>query len=588
MKTTVKLWLKRHQAGELSMKFGLKRFFVSLGKQLKLHQAAEASDKAAAIEELFQVKEVKKKLVRAATPYIIKLVANGAQAEFKLIQGHRKRKLPLKINLPKEARKGVEQHIDEIVAAPSWGTICDTVRKDLLEVVASGVDTGLSNDEIADALEGVLGPAYSEVRALRIARTEATGTLNGGAQAVRSVLAKDKLIKGKMWYAISDQDTRETHDEAHEQEVGPDDVFEVGAGTGRYPGDGTLPVEERVNCILPGAEIVGRYEAGARSLYSGQVLEIVMASGRRLTLTPKHRVLAENGLVAACTLNEGQQVFSYDSQVDSAVMDGVAKDEDYKPAKIEEVFEALRLLGATEIKRPHEKDFNGDGNALNGQIDIVRANVCLRFGGYTSRFKERSHLHFGREYLSASEKHGEGPLRLFRRRMLPALASPPRRFALTANRRRISSPPFPLLNLGGGSIADRNLVGEQHPFDGGATHAQLISDGLGRVASSVLLDDLPGIDITTKILCAGDAAAPQTLIDRRDGATEMLGQLLDTMPGEVFLDKIVLIRSAEFNGHVFDLQSPTHLIVANGIVISNCRCTCLTIFNDEDLDDGDG
>lgn len=57
----------------------------------------------------------------------------------------------------------------------------------------------------------------------------------------------------------------------------------------------------------------------------------------------------------------------------------------------------------------------------------------------------------------------------------------------------------------------------------------------------------------------------------RDAA--VVRQMLHRFAGSVLLDELVDVRDHEFSGHVYDFQTPSGLMVAQNIYISNCRCT---------------
>ena len=54
------------------------------------------------------------------------------------------------------------------------------------------------------------------------------------------------------------------------------------------------------------------------------------------------------------------------------------------------------------------------------------------------------------------------------------------------------------------------------------------------------------------------------LLDQRD--------ILDCQLDRQRLDRVVEVRDHEFSGHVYDLQSVSGWMVAQGIICSNCRC----------------
>ena len=77
-----------------------------------------------------------------------------------------------------------------------------------------------------------------------IARTEIIGGANGGTL---EAWIQSEVVKGKRWLATLDDRVRDTHAEAHGQEVAIDEDFVVGNASGPMPGQMGTP-EEDINC----------------------------------------------------------------------------------------------------------------------------------------------------------------------------------------------------------------------------------------------------------------------------------------------------------------------------------------------------
>jgi len=121
---------------------------------------------------------------------------------------------------------------------------------DLKRDISEGIDAGESIDKIAARVQERMGP-IADSRATMIARTEVIGASNGG-----KVLAwqQSGVVTGKRWLASTSHmgandpnPVRDSHVEAHGQEVGINEAFQVGDGEGLAPGQIGLP-EEDINC----------------------------------------------------------------------------------------------------------------------------------------------------------------------------------------------------------------------------------------------------------------------------------------------------------------------------------------------------
>lgn len=121
-----------------------------------------------------------------------------------------------------------------------------TTIEQLREVLSSGIDNGMSIDELAEEIKRVFAD-ISEGRAQLIARTETTEAVNaGGLEAAR----QSGVVAGKVWLSALDPRVRDSHLSAHGQERGLDEPFLVNGALMQFPGDGSLgaPVGELANC----------------------------------------------------------------------------------------------------------------------------------------------------------------------------------------------------------------------------------------------------------------------------------------------------------------------------------------------------
>lgn len=146
--------------------------------------------------------------------------------------------------------------------------INDTTRNDIHRLLSDGLEHGLSNDRMADAIEQLFVqymqgdvdpqtfaflqdrmPAY---RREMIARTETHGAMSTGNHA----LYQSAGVQRKEWLATRDGRTRDTHLQAWNKyseggTPGPipiDMDFMVGGFNMRYPGDRSAPIGEWVQC----------------------------------------------------------------------------------------------------------------------------------------------------------------------------------------------------------------------------------------------------------------------------------------------------------------------------------------------------
>jgi len=114
-------------------------------------------------------------------------------------------------------------------------------------------DLARRTDPEADRIQKQISQATSrldrdqstwQARSERIARTETTAAYNAGIQSAYL----DEEVGYKMWIALGDARTRETHIEAHGQTVKADEWFNVGNDALFFPGDPSGSAQEVINC----------------------------------------------------------------------------------------------------------------------------------------------------------------------------------------------------------------------------------------------------------------------------------------------------------------------------------------------------
>lgn len=135
-------------------------------------------------------------------------------------------------------------------------------KKKLQELLAKALTEGLGVRGLADEIEDEFG-SMARYRTLNIARTELTGTIN---EATYDVLEGEGQ-REKEWSTVIDGAQRPSHGAANGQVVGINDLFKVGDGYARFPGDDRLPAGELVNCRCA---VLGAGLSGDRKRHVGR------------------------------------------------------------------------------------------------------------------------------------------------------------------------------------------------------------------------------------------------------------------------------------------------------------------------------
>lgn len=122
--------------------------------------------------------------------------------------------------------------------------MAETTQKTIAQVVADGVEDGLSEKEISKLITDV-AREVSPSRGQTIARTEAHGV--GMATSVEVAKVSDVPMV-KVWLSSGGERTREAHAAVNGQEVGLDEAFKVDGESLEYPGDPNGSAKNVINC----------------------------------------------------------------------------------------------------------------------------------------------------------------------------------------------------------------------------------------------------------------------------------------------------------------------------------------------------
>jgi hypothetical protein len=334
-------------------------------------------------------------------------------------------------------------------------------------------------------------------------------------------------------------------------------------------------VDPEKACILPGQEIQGRVVVASKARYAGKAVRITVASGVRLTVTSNHPVLTSEGFVAAGNLRKGQYLLHYVGEDELG-----ADDVQHAPALAEEIFEAMASFG-TEASQVRDLDFHGDAAFFDGEVEIVRANGSLGGDGVADATQVLSQGSLrgegeGKTLLAS----GSGPSKV-----VGALALSSPCLVGGANNRspfRICHP-LPLNPVGIG-VATQGSCPAEFAVNDGFANSMLDGQLFGGLTSQVVLDDG-----TNKALLQADAISgvegvgyfgPGAELDipQSEPAADSSGedvvlarQLCDSFPGKIFRDEVVEVDTFHYSGPVYDFQSPLGYILAERLVIGNCK-----------------
>lgn len=422
-----------------------------------------------------------------------------------------------------------EARVMKLYGAKFAESVSKTIAKQLRTSVAKGIEDGDSISEIKSVIHDLFKGDRSMANCERIARTESANAFVRGEIAAWK---ESGVVTQKEWDASGD--ACEFCAEMHGKIIGLDAEF-FGLGSTMTVNGRKLDFDYQEiagpplhpHCVLGDSRMFALgVQAMHRALYSGQVLELALADGARLSVTPNHALLTSRGFMQAGALRKGDNVI-YCGAADRVISRYPNNDD--VPFRIEEIFNAARMAsGVTPVSVPVSPEYlHGDAARVDGDIDIVTTDGFLQGDVETSANERLTKLLFAWRYSDA--------LAFSRERDLAAMLL------------RLRRAPDGVVS-GGGQARALSLAGVRH------------ADG-HRLAS-------PALDHSLLVKPVDDGAARRA---------EDFSKALHRYAGTVTAQQIVDINVRAFTGHVYDLSTQSGMYIANGVLSSNCRCDVLPV-----------
>ena len=337
-------------------------------------------------------------------------------------------------------------------------------------------------------------------------------------------------------------------------------------------------------CLLPGNSIQGRIVAASKGWYTGKAIEIVTRGGHHLTCTAKHPVLTADGFLAAGKVGQGKQLLRY---VGKNKLSSARHDKEDAPALIEQVFESLAEAGlVARVVHPSAFDFHGDGQFLNGKVDVVRAARLLRsnldselaeFSGQDAfPGSSKGQVPFARlggvvqPYPGAQQPRSDGIDRKPEANRQVSYGGARRVFADQIGGLDFRPEPMAAPNLdpdGSEFFPERLSLSEADPhgkrlksFSVGVAPPDL--GKIREVNRAGLENGFPrhvglGAELDAGLL---QPAGQEQWVDAL-----LIRELLERFPGQVAWDEVIDIREFHYDGSVYDLQTSVGYYVAETV-----------------------
>ena len=406
-------------------------------------------------------------------------------------------------------------------------------QRQIKKSVTSGILQGKSVGKIAKDLQARVSE-MNRASAVRAARTAITSAQNGGRMDSYKAASDMGIKVRKRWVATKDGRTRHAHQKLDGQTVDWDESFTSELGKIRFPGDPRAKPANVYNCFVGDVKVASdsKLIRSYKHIYEGDLITVKTAGGVKFTCTPNHPILTPSGWVSAELLHDRDDILVTVSGKDNMLR--VNPDIKHTFPSFDAVHKFLYKSGG---KRTCSLSVNFHGDIPTSNVEIITQKRLLRNNRNTSIRKR-----INKFLLKLSDKPLVCKSALMEHFWSVCRSS----FGLICSKGKA-------LSFLGRRLSHSNVHGFRPPAN-----------------MDVVLTEYP--------------------IDNLPAETMVLGELLNRLPGKVFLDHVVSIEVISSNCHVYNLQTesgyyfvnsiiPQDVEMRNGIfaIAKNCRCTLRTV-----------
>ena len=406
-------------------------------------------------------------------------------------------------------------------------------QRQIKKSVTSGILQGKSVGKIAKDLQARVSE-MNRASAVRAARTAITSAQNGGRMDSYKAASDMGIKVRKRWVATKDGRTRHAHQKLDGQTVDWDESFTSELGKIRFPGDPRAKPANVYNCFVGDVKVASdsKLIRSYKHIYEGDLITVKTAGGVKFTCTPNHPILTPSGWVSAELLHDRDDILVTVSGKDNMLR--VNPDIKHTFPSFDAVHKFLYKSGG---KRTCSLSVNFHGDIPTSNVEIITQKRLLRNNRNPSIRKR-----INKFLLKLSDK--------------PLVC----KSALMEHFWSVCKSPFGLICSKGKALS---FLGR-------------------RLSHSNVHGFRPSTDMNVVL--------PEYSIDNLPAETMLKRELLDRLPGKVFLDHVVSVEVSSSNCHVYNLQTengyyfvnsimPQDVEMCNGIfaIAKNCRCTLRTV-----------
>lgn len=326
-------------------------------------------------------------------------------------------------------------------------------------------------------------------------------------------------------------------------------------------------------CFLPDTRIDGASHGAIKRFYSGKIVELVTKSGRKLRVTANHPILTSRGWVVAELIKQGDNLIAYDRPVESLNANGLTRkvyNDEFVPTA-ENLFKTF-VGHALTIGKASSFKLNGNLFASDSEIhiDVIDDGLSIKIDSNEGKGVEQRMFVIRNdgtcfETIKACGTPDSGCV------VADIVLS---QDAINITGRGVEgSSDFTLADiLRLIEIEDSKLqlsIGVPTGIPG--------SRALTLNSTWSLFDGLPldrfGLASSSQDNTLFEELSSNGLSDD----SGLFGYLINTHASHVATDPVINVIEDSYSGHVYDFQSDSGLLSADGIITHNCRCTVIAL-----------
>jgi|GEM_PF-198038 len=332
-------------------------------------------------------------------------------------------------------------------------------------------------------------------------------------------------------------------------------------------------------CFLPDTKIDGASHGAIKRFYSGKTIKLVTKSGRELRVTANHPILTSRGWVVAEFIKQGDNLIAYDRPVESLDAHGLTR-EVYNNELVPTAENLFKTFIGHAFAISEASSFKLDSNFLTSDseihIDVLNDGLSIKIDSM-ERQGVKQRMFMVRNDGACFET-------------IKACGTPDSGGAVTDV--VLSQDTINITNGSAKRGSDLTFADILRLIEVKNSKFQLsigVSSGIPSSRALTLnptwslFDDLPLNRFGLASSSQDNSLFKELSSYGLSSDSGLFGYLLDAHASHVAVDPVVDVIEDSYSGHVYDFQSDSGLLSADGIITHNCRCTVIALTEKEAL-----